>query len=131
MSESVTQKEILLAVGARADLRVWRNNTAVAWVGDHLQWRGRTLIISNARPLHAGLCVGSSDLIGIQRVRIERDMVGTDIGRFCAIEVKAPRGRPTKEQKAFLGCIGGFGGIAGVARSADDAIALIEGGILV
>lgn len=37
-------------------------------------------------------------------------------GRFLAVEVKAPRGRLTPEQRAFLEAIRGHGGLALVVR---------------
>jgi hypothetical protein len=63
----------------------------------------------------AGLCKGSSDLIG----------VGPG-GRFLAIEVKTKRGRATDEQMAFVETVRAMGGIAGICRSPEDALALIE-----
>jgi hypothetical protein len=41
-------------------------------------------------------------------------------GRFLAIEVKAPHGRLSQEQKEFLENIRGFGGLAIVARSSRE-----------
>jgi hypothetical protein len=41
-------------------------------------------------------------------------------GRFLAIEVKAPDGRLSPEQREFLADIRGLGGIAIVARSYRD-----------
>ena len=130
MSEKAAQNETLLALGSRGDVRVWRQNTGVAWVGDSYNWRGRTLIITNARPLYTGLCTGSSDIIGIRRLAVTRNMVGDDVGLFCAVEMKSARGNPTKEQRSFLDCIATFGGLAGVARSVDDAERIIAGEML-
>ena len=126
MTEKSAQNETLLALGSRPDMRVWRQNTGVGWVGDSYVWRGRTLIITNARPFHAGLCTGSSDIIGIQRLAITEAMVGREVGRFCAVEMKSERGRPTKEQRTFMQCIATFGGLSGIARSAADAISLVD-----
>ncbi len=41
-------------------------------------------------------------------------------GRVLAVETKRPSGEPTREQKAFLDCVNANGGLALVARSADD-----------
>lgn len=64
-----------------------------------------------------GLCVGSSDLIG-----------WTGTGRFLAVEVKTPTGRTTPEQEAFIAAVRKSGGIAFVARSAEEAILLLSQG---
>lgn len=61
-----------------------------------------------------GLCVGSSDLIGIYK------------GRFVAVEVKAERGRTSPEQEKFLGMVLKNGGIAGVARSTEEFLKIIS-----
>lgn len=47
-------------------------------------------------------------------------------GRFMAIEVKKWDGRPTLEQQAFIDRVRQFGGVAGVARSVEDAQYIIE-----
>lgn len=119
-------RSILLAC-SRGVTRLFRNNTAQAWVGRHVQFKRvetvtvqpGDVLIRDARPLHAGLCVGSSDLIGWT----QRD------GRavFTAIEVKAERGRVTEEQATFIAAVQAAGGIAGVARSAEEARALLDG----
>lgn len=68
---------------------------------------------------------GGSDLIGIHTVTITPEMVGQKIGVFVAIEVKTPTGRLTKEQENFINAIRNAGGIAGVARSVEDALDLL------
>lgn len=55
---------------------------------------------------------GSSDILGI--------LPG---GRFLAVECKAPKGRTTPDQEAFLTDIRRRGGVAMVARSVDDLAA--------
>lgn len=114
MTESELQREIMKAVTA-AGGRVFRNNTGQGWVGQYTKCTERRnghhdVLISNARPLHAGLCVGSSDLIGFYR------------GRFLAIECKSARGRPTEEQQNFLDEVTRNGGIGIVARSVEDVL---------
>jgi len=68
---------------------------------------------------------GGSDLIGWTPVLITHEMVGGMLGVFTAIEVKAPRGRPTEAQLNFLRQVQLGGGIAGIARSTQDALALL------
>ena len=112
--ESDLERRIALAVG-RAGYPLWRNNQAEGWVGDYLGISGGILRLGNPRRLHAGLCTGASDRIGI----------GPD-GRFLSIEVKAAT-VPTQEQRAWLAMVATRGGLAGVARSVEDALAIIGG----
>lgn len=80
------------------------------------------VVLRHARPLAAGLCVGSTDLIGIRTVQITPDHVGTKIGQFCAPEAKTPTGRISAEQQNFMDFINHAGGVAGVFRSPEDAV---------
>ena len=64
---------------------------------------------------------GGSDLIGYRRVTVTPEMVGQDVAVFAAVEVKTPRGRIKPEQQQFVDHIRGAGGIAGIARSVDEA----------
>jgi len=64
---------------------------------------------------------GGSDLIGYRRVRVTPEMVGREIAQFAAVEVKTPRGRVRPEQQQFIDHIVSAGGIAGIARSVDEA----------
>lgn len=114
MKESNIQSAILIALSSNNCL-VWRVDTAGAWVG-RIVHRERDLItLANARMIQAGLCKGGSDIIGIHK----------PTGRFIAIEVKGKRGRVTKEQENFINAIKSANGIAGVARSVEDALALL------
>jgi len=45
---------------------------------------------------------------------------------FTSIEVKTPTGRLVPMQASWLGAVQGAGGIAGVARSVEDAVRIIE-----
>ena len=106
---------------ARGD-RLFRNNVAEAWVG---KFKGRskigTVTLENARPLHAGLCVGSSDLIGWTRLLITPDHVGQTLAVFTADEVKTDIGRPSAEQINFIQKAREAGAFAGIARSIQDS----------
>lgn len=115
MKESQIQAKILLAL-SNADCLVFRVDTAGAWVGRVVHRQQDLITLDKARMIQAGLCKGGSDIIGIHR----------PTGRFIAIEVKNKTGRVTKEQENFLNAIKSAGGIAGVARSAEEALSLIE-----
>jgi hypothetical protein len=68
---------------------------------------------------------GGSDLIGYRKVAITPEMVGTEIAVFAAVEVKAAKGKATEQQKAFIEHIRNAGGIAGIARSVDEAKSIL------
>jgi len=112
MSEHRIQQEIRLAV-SKGDTRVFRNNTG-------------TLRDQNGRPVQFGLCKGSADLIGWKRVTITPEMVGTQVAVFLSIEVKTATGRLRPEQQQWLDAVQAAGGIAGVARSVEDAATLLR-----
>ena len=76
-----------------------------------------------------GLCVGSSDLIGMTSKTITADDVGKTIAVFTAIEIKTEKGRVSEPQQKFIAMVKRLGGIAGVCRSIDDAKALLEAGL--
>jgi len=114
----------LSSVGAR----MFRNNVALAWVGLKLSkpLRDGSIVIRNPRPLHAGLCDGSSDYIGWKSVEITQDMVGRKAAIFCAVEVKTSTGKTTEAQNNFIEAVNEAGGIAFVARSEEEAKNNIE-----
>lgn len=115
-TETRIQNLILVAL-SEAGCTVWRVETAGVWVGRKIHSDGSTVTIANARMMQAGLCKGGSDIIGI-----------SPDGRFLAIEVKTPKGRPTKEQMRFIEAVRNAGGIAGIARSPEEALDLIRHG---
>ena len=112
MSEAAIQQQIRLAL-SRAGSVMHRNN-----IGAYRDDQGRVIRYGVGNP-------GGSDLIGWTPVLITHDMVGGILGVFTAIEVKAPRGRPTEAQLNFLRQVQLGGGIAGIARSTQDALALL------
>lgn len=134
-SEAAIQAKILLACG-RDGTVLFRQNTAVAWVGKHQEFRRPELVlmrpgdvvIREARRLHAGLCKGSPDIVGWQPVKITADMVGTTLAVFVGLEVKSSTGRPTPEQRNFLDRLAQAGGVASVVRSPADAALALAGG---
>lgn len=102
MTESDIQRSIMLAL-SQAGCLIWRNNSG---------------ILKNPAGIPIKFGVGNpggSDLIGI-----------APGGRFIAIEVKTPRGRATPEQIRFIEAVKKHGGIAGIARSVEDALSLIN-----
>ena len=105
--ESENQRDILIEA-TRAGQRLMRNN-----VGAFEDKTGRWV--------HYGVGgTGGSDLLGLTPVKITPEMVGRTVAVFTAIEVKRQGKKPTPEQAAFLAMVQSLGGIAGVARSAQD-----------
>jgi hypothetical protein len=96
--------DILLALGALPDARIWRNSVGAA-----------RPLHNPARVLRFGL-KGSADISGIV----------LPFGRRLEIEAKTGSGQPSKEQRSFLAMINRMGGVAGVARSVADAVRLLE-----
>lgn len=55
------------------------------------------------------------------------DLIGWAGGRFLAIEVKTSTGVVSPEQKDFIALVRKHGGLAGVARSVEDAKGIVNG----
>ena len=161
MLESEIQNAILHKLGRESDVTIWRNNTgqakeevctrahlerlltltSAALGGDHRAGNEavsviRALLSERQRHTRYGLCVGSSDIIGIVETR-KRERVSTltdgskrnahlwQNGIFLALEVKSSTGRVSKEQQMFLDLVNRRGGIGRVVRSVDDARAAL------
>jgi hypothetical protein len=110
-SEQQIQQHIRIACSTGAT-RLFRNNTG-------------TLRDQHGRPVSFGLCKGSADLIGYRSITITPEMVGQQVAVFASIEVKTPTGRIRPEQRAWMETVQAAGGIAGVARSVEDAQVLL------
>ena len=133
MLEKNIQNLIRIALSSAGTL-IFRNNVGTGWVGKMERGAGRPVfvgpqdvIVRNARPLDAGLCVGSSDLIGGTPVNITSDMVGQTLMVFTAVECKTATGRVSPAQTAFIAAVVRAGGRAGGARSAAEAVAIARG----
>jgi|SRR5690554_1276 len=125
--ETKIQQRIMLAL-SEAGCVVWRNNVGQAWHGRVIHQAADQVTLAGAHKIPYGLCKGSSDLLSITPITITPDMVGETVGVFTAPEVKTPTGRVSKEQALFLQAVTQRGGIAGVVRSVEDALALIRQG---
>ena len=119
MSEHQIQNEIRLAISGKATL--FRNNVGTAWIGDTSKLKDGSVLIRNPRVFHAGLCEGSSDLIGWRSLTITPEMVGQTVAVFAALEVKSKTGRATAGQKNFCQRVTEAGGFAGIVKSPDEA----------
>ena len=85
----------------------WRQNSGT------FQERNRD---GSVRYIRANTQRGMSDIMGAMMD-----------GRTLAIEVKSRTGRMRPGQEEFLASIRAAGGVAGVCRSVDDAVRLLEG----
>ncbi len=122
---------ILLAL-SKAGLRIFRNNVGMGWVGAGKPYivkktctavlHSGDVVLSNARPLHAGLFKGSGDLIGWRPVTITQEMVGRTIAVFASAEIKKGRDTVKPEQAHWRDTVANDGGIAFVARSEEEAL---------
>lgn len=107
MTEQQIQNDIRRECNT-GDARLWRNN-----IGTSITKRG---------VIHYGIPgKGGSDLIGFKTVTVTPAMIGQKLAIFAAVEVKSPTGRPSTEQIAFIEYVRKCGGLAGIARSADEA----------
>lgn len=118
-SEQTIQQQIRLQC-SRGPVRLHRNNTG-------------TLRDRNGRPVQFGLAKGSADLIGWTTRTITADMVGQRVAVFTSIEVKSATGRLRPDQRQWMEAVQAAGGIAGVARSVEDAqrLTMVDGGGIV
>ena len=113
MTESVLKSQVLLAC-SNGGTRLFRNNTGMGWTGRVIDQTARQIILEDYRPLRAGLCTGSSDLIGWT--------TRGNVAIFTALELKTGRGKLTPEQAAFLENVRAAGGIGAEVRSVEDAV---------
>ena len=112
MTEAAIQAEIRKNL-CRGNVRLFRNN-----VGAAKDATGRLITY--------GLAKGSADLIGWVTREITTDDVGTKIAQFVSIEVKSPTGKPRPDQLHWAAAVEGAGGVAGIARSVEEAHKIIS-----
>lgn len=133
-AESTIQREIMLAASEEG-MTLWRNNVGKGWIAPppRTQRASRRttvtlepgdVVLRQPNWVEWGLCVGSSDLIGLKPVVVMPHDVGQVIAQFVAVECKTATGKATDKQKHFLDFIIRKGGNARIARSADDIASL-------
>lgn len=125
MKENEVLKHVQLL--GRGDVRLFRNNTGSAWMGDANRTKSGDMLIRHARSVKFGLCVGSSDLIGWKTVEVTPDMVGKRIAVFVALECKTESGRATAMQKNFIKAVQNAGGLSGIVRSKEEGEIVLGG----
>jgi len=113
--EKPVQTDIMLKIGSRSDVRLFRNNQGLA-------------VYPDGSRVQYGVCnPGGSDLIGWRSLVITSDMVGRRAAIFLAIETKAYGRKPTDDQTNFIDRVKAAGGLAGVAWSTEDANKIVDG----
>lgn len=127
LAESKIQDDIFIKLNRSSTARLFRNNIGQGYVGKTTRIDKGFVTLQNFRPIRYGVCnPGGSDLIGFTSVEITKDMVGKKVAVFTAIETKTKKGKATQDQANFINVVRHFGGFAGVARSYDDAVGIIN-----
>lgn len=128
MSESKIQAEVFRAVGALPNVRIFRNQVGVGWLGRVIEEdkRARTVLLGNAYRVTMGLIPGSGDAIGWRSRVITPADVGKTMGQFLSLEIKTPTGVVSDEQRTWAKNVNQWGGIAIIARSASEAKYLLS-----
>ena len=98
----------------------YRNESKAAWVGNVVHQEGSMVTLDKAARVQVGLVKGSADIVGFDAPPHQ------PFARFFGIEIKTGSGMLTKEQREWINCVRQNGGIAGVARSVEDAVEIIE-----
>lgn len=120
-------QRILRAAGRLQGVRLFRHNVGLGWVGQATKRRDGSVLVRNARPLHAGLVVGGSDIIGWTSIVIRPEDVGRRVAVFTALEAKDGSGRADPDQRNFIDQVRAAGGFAGVVRSEEEALEIVGG----
>lgn len=125
------ESKILMSIRdqcSNGDVRLYRNNVGTGLMINHKNPRVKQALINAAiqlvekaggfaQRLSFGLAEGSGDLIGYRRIG--------QVAQFVSIEVKTGTGRVSPEQERWLTHVNYFGGLAGIARSVEDAKKLL------
>lgn len=143
MRESTVQRAAWLATAKVSSMFksavrtvLFRVNTGMGWVtggGEPYRLADGSMVIPNARPVALGFGMtngkpleGTSDLNGWTSIVVTPEMVGTKVAVFTAIETKeSGGGRKRTGQVNYIEQLRVAGGIAGFAKSEDDAQAII------
>lgn len=107
------QNPALLAVGARPDVLVWRQQSGVFRSYDDPR-----RIVRVGQP-------GMADAGMIVAVTITPEMVGKTVGVAVQPEFKTPRGRQSEAQKNWQAAVETRGGVYAIVRSAEEMNELV------
>lgn len=123
-TESRIQSEVMRAIGRLDNVRIFRNQVGVGWVGHASSWspQTRVAVLNHAYRVTMGLHVGSGDLIGWQSRVIQPEDVGKTFAQFLSVEVKTPTGAVRPEQAHWQSVVNQRGGVAIIVRSPEEAL---------
>lgn len=140
--EAVVQKQSWIAVMQRFTCALFRTNSGKAYLSNSgpagVTWHNDgSITIESPRPVALGLALmqgqtvdGLSDLNGYTTVTVTPEwaarMMGKKVAVFTSLEMKKLDGRKQANQRQWLKNVSEAGGIAGFARSPEEAIAIIE-----
>lgn len=127
----------MLAIGNMRWVKTFRNNVGLGLMIRHPNPTIREAIIKrcmklaqsvggDATRIQFGLMKGSGDNIGWASRIIQPEDVGTRVAVFLSAEMKDGEGRLEPDQRKWIDNVRAAGGIAGVVRSEEDMIALVE-----
>ena len=108
------QNPALVAVGARPDVLVWRQQS-----GLFRAYEDPDRLVRVGQP-------GMSDALAVVAVKITSDMVGKTIGVAVAPEFKAGRGQQSQPQRDWQAAFEKRGGVYAVIRSAAEMVGLVD-----
>lgn len=103
----------MLAVGARHDVLVWRQQSGLFRAYD-----------DPGQIVRVGM-PGLSDSMAVVSVTITPDMVGKTVGVAVGAEFKAGRGQQSESQRGWQRALEARGGVYRLVRSADDMRQLV------
>lgn len=123
-SEHQIQKEIQLAV-SKHHCKIFRVNVGKGYLVSFNQIIDKTpdgnyIVKGPLRYFDTGVPKGYPDLCGFRELD----------GKAFYIEVKTAKGRPRDEQKQFHRMLTADHVIHGIARSAQDALMIVDGGLI-
>jgi hypothetical protein len=116
--EAKVRYEVRKFFGQIPQVRLFPNPVGTGWVGPVVRSDSEHVVLKNARQISFGLAPGSSDNIGW----VELNGIAVPL----LPEFKSPTGKPSEQQQAFISMAKGMGCIAGVVRSVDDLLDLID-----
>jgi hypothetical protein len=136
VSENAVKAKIKLALGGNGKTVLFPNPTGIGVVGQIVPFNfgDKSAAVNNPRYISFGL--GSipgakkggefPDFIGWHETTITPEMVGLNVAIFTGIEVKRPNKKPTEGQQKKINLIRSRGGLAGCARSVEEAQEIIN-----
>lgn len=122
MAEKSLAANIRIAA-PKHNARMFRNQVGTYIMADPKCWSCQ----KHGRRISSGFGKDSPDQVGWQTVVVTPEMVGTKVAVFVGMELKTGKRKPTGGQYNWLKVIKDSGGIAGVVRTIEEAVAIFEG----